>query len=158
MQFLNSNFKVSAWACWNESKKGLVRNSGNPESDNGSELAVIFTKELEVSYKRKVQTGGQLWKPDRHARGLAWSTNLSFALLFSSFHLYPTEIRWKRWKNLRSYITEIIFSILKKEISWKIFCCCFWAFFFFFLNHIPKTENLGKKKKKEGSGDLVDHF
>lgn len=43
---MNSNFKVSRSACWNESKKGLVRNSGNPESDNSSELAVIFSKEL----------------------------------------------------------------------------------------------------------------
>ena len=82
--FLNSNFKVPRLACWNESKKGLVRNSGNLGSYNGSEFAVIFSKDLEVGWKRKVQICRQLWKPDRGARSWAWTTICNTFLHFPS--------------------------------------------------------------------------
>lgn len=104
MWLLNLNFKGSRLAFWKESKKDLVWNSGNPESDSSSQLAVIFTKELEVSYKRKVQTYRKLWKPDKGARSWAWST--IYHIFFFVFHLYPTEIRWR---TQRSCTTEFFF-------------------------------------------------
>lgn len=109
MQFLNLNFKGSRLAFWKESKKGLVRNNGNSESDSSSQFAVIFTKELEVSYKRKVQTCRRLWKPDRGARSWAWSTICHGFFFF--FYLYPTEIRWR---TQRSCTTEMRFFL-----SWR---------------------------------------
>lgn len=160
--FLNSNFKVFRLACWNESKKDSVRNSGNLESGNSSELAVIFSKTLEVSYKRKVQTCGQLWKPDRSARSWAWSTICNAFLHFPSVS-HGDQIKEMKEPQIKFYRSN--FFHLGEGNFVEEFCCCYWDFLFllfwgfgfsFFLHHIPMTEKMNKtktkQKKKDGGG------
>lgn len=91
---------------------------------------MIFSEVLEVSYKRKVQTCRQLWKPDRGAEHWSWST------LLSIFHLYPTKIRWKRWKSLRSNSTEItfFFSSWKGRLPGRLFVVAIGAFLLFLVD------------------------
>lgn len=86
MWLLNLNFKGSRLAFWKESKKDLVWNSGNPESDSSSQLAVIFTKELEVSYKRKVQTYRKSVKVcESQIKVLEVEPDLPFTIFFLRF-------------------------------------------------------------------------
>lgn len=85
--------------------------------------------------------------------------DLPLAMLFFIFHLYPTKIRWKRWRSLRSNITEIIFSILEMETSWKTFCCCYWNFFFPFFFFYITSQRLKDKPKNwlegKSSGSIL---
>lgn len=124
--FLNSNFKVFRLACWNESKKDLVRNSGNLESGNSSELAVIFSKTLEVSYKRKVQTCGQLWKPDGSARSWAWSTVCITFLHFPSVS-HGDQMKEMKEPQIKYYRSN--FFHLGEGNFVEEFCCHYLGFF-----------------------------
>lgn len=155
---MHSNFKVSRLACWNESKKGLARNSGNPESDNGSELAVIFSKEPEVSYKRKVQICGQLWKPDRGARSWAWSTICNAFLHFPSVshrdqmkEMKESEIKYYRNNFFHLGEGNLLedFCIVAVEAFGVCFAFFLFVCFCFFNTSHPKGWKNEQKKQGE---------
>lgn len=170
MWLLNLNFKGSRLAFWKESKKDLVWNSGNPESDSSSQLAVIFTKELEVSYKRKVQTYRKLWKPDKGARSWAWSTIYH---IFSSFF---TCIPQRSDEGLRDHVLQnfFFFRSWRRKLLGRFFvvfigafwvCLLFWFLFVWEFSYLfiylftlhPKNWKDWEEKRERGK-NLVDNF